>query len=242
MEERGNPTAVLLIIGNELLSGKVRDENVPFLTSELYRLGVEVSAVHFLPDELEVLVEAIAAASSRATYVLTTGGLGPTHDDVTLMAVARALGRAFVHSPSLENLLEKLYGMEEGPQRTRFATIPEGTEFIHPEGAHYPQIVIGNVYLFPGVPEVTRRKFRLIEDRFQGAAIVSRKLELSCCELEIVHALNRVVEAHPEVKIGSYPHWHEGKESVTLTFDSRSSAAVEQAVAAMSCEVEKLGH
>ena len=197
------PTAILLIIGNELLSGKVRDENVPFLARRLFELGVEVSAAHFVPDDLETLVSAIRTASQQATYVLTTGGLGPTHDDITIQAVAQALERKFVHSGSLESLLEKLYGLPEGPQRTRFSTIPEGTEFIHPEGAHYPQMVVGNVYLFPGVPEVARRKFDLIADRFETTRIVSKQLKIEQRELDIVNVLNGVVADFPYVKIGS---------------------------------------
>lgn len=228
-----SPTAIIIVIGNEILSGKVRDENVPFLARRLYELGVEVASVHFLPDEHEVLVSGIRHASQTATYVFTTGGLGPTHDDITVKSVAEAMGRGFVHSPSLESLLEKLYGLPPGPQRTHFATIPEGTEFIHPEGAHYPQAVVGNVYLFPGVPEVTRKKFELIADRFRAATIKSLELNLERSELEIVDVLNRVVAAFPRVKIGSYPHYHTGKETVTLTFDSRFHEEVEAAYARM---------
>ena len=227
----------MIVIGNEILSGKVRDENVPFLARRLFELGVEVCAVHFLPDEHGVLVAAIRQASTEVDYVFTTGGLGPTHDDVTLKAVAEAMGRSFVYSPALEALLDKLYGMPCGPERSCLATIPEGAELIYPQGCSYPQLVVGNVYLFPGVPEVARRKFDLIAQRFQTSPIVSKQLCLNRPEIEIVNILNRVVKDFPRVKIGSYPKSVEKNETVTLTLDSRHGQDVEDALARLCADL-----
>jgi molybdenum cofactor synthesis domain-containing protein len=223
-------TACLVVIGNELLSGKVTDVNVPFLTKRLFALGIEVLSVHILPDHHQSLVAAVRDCSAKADYVFTTGGLGPTHDDVTLKAVAEAMNRKFVHSPSLEALLEKLYNLPQGPQRTYFATIPEGAELIHPPESDYPQMVVGNVYLFPGVPEVVRKKFELIVDRFVSCPIFTAELVVAQSELSIVGILNRIVYGCPDVKIGSYPGHDNGAENVRLTFDSRNEQSLKTAV------------
>lgn len=226
-------TAALIIIGNELLTGRVTDVNVPFLTSRLYQRGIEILSVQILPDDHKAIVEAVRTAAKKADYVLTTGGLGPTHDDVTLKAVAEAMDRKFVHSPSLEALLEKLYGLPEGPQRTYFATIPEGSELIHPPEADYPQMVVGNVYVFPGVPAIVEKKFELIADRFVTAPIYSDEMLLPKSELSILNALNRVVYGCPNVRIGSYPQRHQQnpqQESVKLTFDARKQQDLQAAL------------
>lgn len=224
------PTAALVIIGQELLSGKVVDQNVAFLTSSLYALGVEVRRVLFVTDRSEDIVEAVSWVQPRHDYIFTTGGMGPTHDDVTLAAVAEALGRPLVHSPSLERLLETIYGLEPGPERVRLSRIPEGAELFYPEGGRFPQLKVDNVYLFPGVPSIVRSKFAAIADRFRSEPIFSEVLRIERSELEIVHLLNAAVEAHPLVSVGSYPQYDEGQERVLLTLDSRDQGELSRAV------------
>lgn len=224
------PSAALVIIGQELLSGKVADQNVSFLASSLFGLGVEVRRVLFVADRAEDIVEALSWVQPRHDYIFTTGGMGPTHDDVTLAAVAKALGRALVHSPSLEHLLETLYGLQAGPERTRLSRIPEGAELFYPEGGRFPQLKVENVYLFPGVPAIVRSKFQAIADRFRSDPIYSEVMELERSELEIVHLLDAAVEAHPRVSVGSYPQYEEGKERVILTLDSRDRGELTRAL------------
>lgn len=213
------PTAALVIIGQELLSGKVKDENVGYLTEQLYALGVEVKRVIFVSDDARDIVEALRWVADRHNYVFTTGGMGPTHDDVTVAAVSEALNRPLVHSPNLEALLERLYDIPPGPERNRLCCIPEGSELIYPENARFPQLIVGNVYLFPGVPSIVRKKFSALAERFRSEPIYSERLDLDRSELEIVLSLNAVVEAFADVRIGSYPQYFEGKESVYLTLD-----------------------
>lgn len=224
-------TAALVIIGQELLSGKVKDENVGFLTEQLFALGVDVKRVLFVADDEAEIVEALRWVVDRHDHVFTTGGLGPTHDDVTLAAVAQALNRPLIHSPSLEKLLESLYGLEEGLERTRLSRIPEGSELFYPEGSRFPQLKVGNVYLFPGVPAIVRSKFAALTDRFRTDPIFSEVLDLSRTELEIVHQLTAAVEAFPDVRFGSYPQYNEGRETVRLTLDGKDGANVQQALA-----------
>jgi molybdenum cofactor synthesis domain-containing protein len=220
------PSAALVIIGQELLSGKVKDENVGYLTEQLYGLGVEVKRVLFVTDDPQDIVEALRWVVDRHDYVFTTGGMGPTHDDVTVAAVSEALERPMVHSPSLETLLERLYNVPAGPERTRLCRIPEGAELIYPENAHFPQLIVGNVYLFPGVPSIVRKKFAALAERFRSEPIYSERLDLDRSELEIVLPLNAVVEAYADVRFGSYPQYSEGKESVYLTLDGTQKERV----------------
>jgi molybdenum cofactor synthesis domain-containing protein len=220
------PSAALVIIGQELLSGKVKDENVGYLSEQLYGLGVEVKRVLFVPDEIQDIVEALRWVVDRHDYVFTTGGMGPTHDDVTIAAVSQALERPLVHSPSLENLLERLYNVPAGPERTRLCRIPEGSELVYPEGAKFPQLIVGNIYLFPGVPSIVRKKFSVLAERFRSEPIFSEKLELQKTELEILLPLTAVVEAFADVRIGSYPQYSDGKETVHLTLDGTQQERV----------------
>lgn len=220
------PSAALVIIGQELLSGKVKDENVGYLTEQLYALGVEVKRVLFVPDDSQDIVEALRWVVDRYNYVFTTGGMGPTHDDVTIAAVSEALNRPMVHSPSLELLLEKLYNVPPGPERSRLCCIPEGAELIYPEDARFPQLVVGNVFLFPGVPSIVRKKFPALAERFRSQPIFSERLDLDRSEMEIVLPLNAVVEAFPDVRFGSYPQYLEGKETVYLTLDGTQQERV----------------
>lgn len=225
-----SPTAALLIIGQELLSGKVEDENAAFLTRSLYELGVEVRRVVFVADDADDIVEALQWLVGRHDHVFTTGGLGPTHDDVTLAAVARALERPLVHSPSLERLLEALYGLQEGPERMRLSRIPEGAELFYPEGGRYPQLRVENIYLFPGVPSILRSKFAAISQRFESEPIHSRSIDLERSELEVVVPLTAAVEAFPDLRFGSYPSYDQGKERVRLTLDGKDQDRVEAAL------------
>jgi len=224
------PSAALVIIGQELLSGKVKDENVSYLTEQLYALGVEVKRVLFVRDDAGDIVEALRWVVDRHDYVFTTGGMGPTHDDVTIAAVSQALGRPMVHSPSLERLLESLYNVPAGLERMRLSQIPEGSELYYPEGARFPQLIVGNVFLFPGVPSIVRKKFSAIAERFRSEPIYTERLDLDRSELEILMPLTAVVEAFADVRIGSYPQYSEGKESVQLTFDGTQQERVQDAL------------
>ena len=224
------PTAALVIIGQELLSGKVKDENVGFLSEQLYGLGVEVKRVLFVSDDEADIVEALRWVAGRHDYVFTTGGMGPTHDDVTVAAVAQALERPLVHSASLERLLETLYGLQPGPERSRLCRIPEGAELYHPEGARYPQLIVDNVYLFPGVPAIVRTKFTALADRFRSQPIFTESLDLDRSELEVLAPLTAAVESYPGVRFGSYPSYDQGKESVRLTLDATDPVQIQEAL------------
>ncbi len=123
-----------------------------------------------------------------------------------------------------------MYGLEQGPERIRLSRIPEGAELFYPEGARYPQLIVGNVFLFPGVPSIVRSKFEALADRFRSQPIFTEALDLDRSELEILAPLTAVVESYPRVRLGSYPHYHEGKETVRLTLDATDRDQLSQAL------------
>ena len=232
-------TACLIIIGNEILTGRVVDENTPFLTRRLTELGVEVREVRILPDELEVISQAVSRASAEHTYVLTSGGIGPTHDDLTIDAVAHAFGRQVVTSPGLEKLLKVYYKVDELTlAQNRLASIPEGAELIYPEGANYPQVVIANVYIFPGIPDLLRKKFELISYLFEGPPSFEARLMFVAHETDIAGLLQDVAKDNPGVRIGSYPKYLEGVWKVELVLESRQPGEVERVQALLSSELK----
>jgi molybdenum cofactor synthesis domain-containing protein len=224
-----NPSAALLVIGNEVLSAKVTDANGPFIARRLRDLGVRLTAIHTIPDDVDEIAATLDRVRSRCTWVFTTGGVGPTHDDVTLGAVAKALGRPVGRHPRLTETLRAIHRRhhagEEIPEAAlRMADVPEGTRL---EGdPDYPTLVIENVVMLPGVPEFCRFQFERI-----AASLASPPFRLACLYLRvgegpIAAALDQVVLAHPSVEIGSYPRFDGADHRVKLTVESKNEADV----------------
>jgi molybdenum cofactor synthesis domain-containing protein len=223
------PSAALLVIGNEVLSAKVQDENGPFVARRLRDLGIRLTAIHTILDDVAVIAAALERVRTSCTWVFTTGGVGPTHDDVTLGAVARALGRPVVRDARLVERLRAMHrrhhdGAEIPAEALRMADVPEGTRL---EGdPEYPTLVVENVVMLPGVPEFCRYQF----DRF-ASSLVAPPFRLACVyvsvgEGPIAAALDRVVRAHPLVEIGSYPRFDGADHRVKLTVESKDEARV----------------
>jgi molybdenum cofactor synthesis domain-containing protein len=220
-------TAAILVIGNEILTGKVEDRNVAYLAGELFALGVSLRRVVVCPDVVDVIAEEVRALRASHDVVLTTGGVGPTHDDVTIAAIARAFGRAVVRDASMESMLRAHYRERLTEGHLRMADVPEGAELLRSAEVPWPTVSVGNVIVFPGVPELVRLKFPALRDRLRSAgAFVSRAVFTKCDEGEIAAVLDRVVAAHPNVVIGSYPQWQREGYRTKLTFDGRDPAAV----------------
>src|SRR5438046_2315085 len=173
-------TAGIILIGNEILSGKTVDANAAYLCRELRELGVEVRRVVVIPDEVSLIAEEVAAFSKAFDLVFTSGGVGPTHDDVTIEGVARAMGVPVVRHPELVALLERYYRDKVTDAALRMAEIPEGAELITGNGLRFPNVAMRNVYVLPGVPEIFRRKFDAMRERFRDAPI---QLKNACVRL-----------------------------------------------------------
>lgn len=214
-------TAAILIIGNEILTGKVKDENSHFLAAELRELGVDVRLIEVLPDVEEVIAERVSACSKDFDLVFTSGGVGPTHDDVTMKAIAAGFGLKTVLNEGLAGYIRDWCG-ELPPEAMKMAELPEGAEVIKTgEEVRFPPVLVRNVYIFPGIPSFLRRKFTLIRDRFRSVPYSIRYIYVNEEECFIARYLNEAAREYPLVQIGSYPKVDEAEFRVLITVESR---------------------
>jgi molybdenum cofactor synthesis domain-containing protein len=235
------PTAAILLIGDEILSGKVEDENARYLVRELRRSGVTVGRIEVVPDQLEVIAESVRRLAAGFDWVFSSGGVGPTHDDVTLPAVAAAFDRAMERNAELERLMRKSWGDHVHPRDLRMADVPVGARLEYGPGggaAIWPVVVVNNVWILPGVPKIFRKKFEAIHELFRGPEIYARAVYSAAPEGAIADALDAVVGAFPTVAVGSYPHLDAVDYQVKITLDGRDQRAVEDATARLA---ERLG-
>ena len=223
-------TAAIVVIGNEILSAKVADENGPFLARELRGLGVELRRIETVPDEVPLIVDALQRCRAAARWVFTSGGIGPTHDDVTIAAVAQAFGRAVVQDERTISLLRARFGEPLKPALRRLAEVPQGARVEFHEGHLFPVLSIEEVTILPGVPSLLREGFLRIRDRFRVAPIFSRALYFNIGEGSLAEHLDAAVARFPAVAIGSYPRFDEADHRVKVTFDGRDQAQVRDAL------------
>jgi len=223
-------TAGILIIGNEVLTGKVVDQNSPYLVRELRALGVEVRRITTIPDEAAVIAQEVKAFAGQYDLVFSTGGIGPTHDDVTVGAMASAFGKNIVRHPFLEGLLRRHYGDGITAAQLKMAEMPEGGELIEVGDTAFPVLVFRNVYIFPGIPEALQRKFERIRERFREQPFILRRIFLRCDEGQIAGDLDGVMSRFPDLQLGSYPILHNPSHDVELTLESKSAEYVERAL------------
>ncbi len=219
------PTAAAIIIGNEILSGKFADENGPYFIRRLRDLGTDLVRLVTIPDELDVIAHEVRACSELADHVFTTGGVGPTHDDVTLEGIARAFDRPLVTADRLVALMER-YEIGINEMTLRMARIPEGTVMVDSPASSYPVLRCENVWIFPGVPRLMQQKFESLASEFAGEAVQTDRLYVTAWESEIAEDLAEAARAFPSVEIGSYPRYSEGPYNVIITLESRDPAAL----------------
>ncbi len=235
-------TAAALIIGNELLTGKIQDLNLAVLARELFGLGIALRRVIFCTDDVDVIVADLNQLRAGHDFVFTSGGVGPTHDDVTLEAVARAFDQRLRRSPALAALLEELFAERLTPHHLRMADLPEGAELVTAGETpdlpvarrRWPAVRVGNVYVLPGLPEVFKRKLPIIREQLAGGSpFISRSVATRSDEGAIAPLLRSLADQHPKISIGSYPRSGDGPVRVTVTFDGRDSGQVDHAVTAL---------
>jgi molybdenum cofactor synthesis domain-containing protein len=230
------PRAAILLIGNELLSGKVEEQNARYLVRELRELGVVVSRIEVVPDDTADIATTARQLSERFDLVFSSGGVGPTHDDVTLAAMAAAFGMSMMRNPELEALLRASFGARLHERDLRMADIPDGARLEygpHGPGSTWPVVVVRNIWVLPGVPEIFRRKFETVRELFRTAPIFARALYSREGEGPIAAALDAVVAEFPTVEIGSYPHLGAPDYKVKITLDGRESAVVDAALGSL---------
>jgi molybdenum cofactor synthesis domain-containing protein len=226
-------TAAALVIGNELLTGKVEDVNVSALAQALFPIGIRLRRVIFCPDEVETIRQDLDHLRRHHDLVFTSGGVGPTHDDVTVEAVAAAFGRPLVTSEEIRRLLEEVFGDRLTKSYLRMAQVPEGTRLVTSPRHRWPTVRVENVFILPGLPEIFRRKLPLIQEHLDiGHRFVSKAVGTRRDEGELAPLLGRLATEHPEVSIGSYPRWGDGPVRVRVTFDATEEESVDRALLA----------
>jgi len=224
--------AAAVIVGNELLTGKIQDENGALLIRRLRACGIPLRSLHVVPDEVDAIVQAVAQARSVADHVFTSGGIGPTHDDVTVRAVALALGRRIVRSEEMSALIRTHWESEPPPATFRLADMPQGAELWKQEGLWFPVLTCDRVYVLPGVPQLFRIQIETVLARMEKGQIHLRALYLRSDESDIAGALDSVALAMPEVQIGSYPTFDRALDyRVKITVEHALAAPVDDAVA-----------
>lgn len=224
-------TAGIILVGNEILSGKIVDANASYLCRELRALGVDVRRISVIPDEVELIAAEVARFGADYDVVFTSGGVGPTHDDVTIEGVARAAGVGVVRHPALVALLEAYYQGTVSEANLKMAEVPEGAELISGESVRFPTILMGNVYVLPGVPEIFRRKFEALRERFRDQPIFLRNVFVSIGEGILADHLNELLRAYPALLLGSYPEFSNPEYKVKVTLESRDLPFLERALA-----------
>jgi molybdenum cofactor synthesis domain-containing protein len=234
MSER-TVTAALVIIGNEILSGRTPDANLAFIAKELNEAGVQLKEARVVPDEEAAIVEAVNACRARHAYVFTTGGIGPTHDDITAQCIAKAVGRPYRRHPEAERRLRAYYPPEKlNDARLKMAEMPEGAELIDNPISVAPGFRVENVFVLPGVPSILQAMFAGVKPRLRGGAVVhTRTITLFCPEGDIAAALGKVQAEHPAVEIGSYPFMRQDRFGTSLVFRSGDQAELARAAEAL---------
>ncbi|HET9626904.1 MAG TPA: competence/damage-inducible protein A [Kofleriaceae bacterium] len=212
-------TAGIVIIGDEILTGKFADENAAFLIGELRALGVELRRIVVIPDVLDDIAATVTDFSARFDHVFTSGGVGPTHDDMTMAGIAQGFATRVVRSPVLEAKVRAYWKDKLAPANLRLAELPEGAELVYGRDDVWPVVAYRNVYILPGVPALFRRKFVDIRDRFRATPMTVARAYLDAEEGAIAGDLDAVVAAYPEVRIGSYPRFSERDFKVLITFE-----------------------
>jgi molybdenum cofactor synthesis domain-containing protein len=223
-------TAGIILVGNEILSGKIVDANASFLCRELRALGVEVRRISVIPDEVDLIAAEVARFAADYDVVFTSGGVGPTHDDVTIEGVARAAGVPVVRHPALVALLEGYYRSALSDAHLKMAEVPEGAELLVDESVRFPTILMRNVYVLPGVPEIFRRKFEAIRERFRDDPIFLKNVFVRIGEGALADHLNALLRAYPDLLLGSYPEFSNPEYKVKVTLESRDASFLARAL------------
>ncbi|OJH38672.1 competence/damage-inducible protein A [Cystobacter ferrugineus] len=228
--------AAAVIIGNEVLTAKVVDANGPHLIQRLREVGVSLRSLEIVPDEVDAIVDAVARARLRARYVFTSGGIGPTHDDVTVRAVALAMGRQVVRLPEMVELIRQKSwerGLEHVlPETLRLADAPEGAVLLPMPSGGFPVLTVEDVFLLPGVPQLFRSQLEVVLSRLSGSPVYLRVLYLGVGESAVAGVLDRVALDMPHVSIGSYPMFDPALDyQVKVTVESGERDSVEEALA-----------
>jgi len=215
-------TAALIVIGDEILSGRTQDANLAYLAKWLNVQGIRLKTARVVADDMDAIAEAVNALKPPAhDYLFTTGGIGPTHDDITVDAIAAALGVGVVMHPEAEAILRGYYGDRITEARLRMARVPEGADLLPNPVSGAPGIRLGNIFIMAGVPKITQGMLAGLEGKLEGGApVLSRAVGAWTGESAVADLLRETERAHAGVQIGSYPFWKEGRVGANFVLRS----------------------
>ena len=234
LENLARPRAAVLLVGDELTHGDVVDENGPFLLRALRARGVQVDELRMVGDEVGALARTVGELRARCDALFVAGGIGPTHDDVTLEAVATAFGVPLELHPPLVARVRDYFGADASPGALRLARVPRGAEVRLGKLLLLPTLTVGNVAVLPGVPRLLRATFlELMGERAVGPPFVRHDFRLVAEEPELVGPLAALQAGHPAVQLGCYPNFEVAPREVRLSVQGRDESAVRAAVAAL---------
>ncbi|ONG50210.1 competence/damage-inducible protein A [Pseudoroseomonas deserti] len=244
-----NPTACLLIIGNEVLSGRTQDANLKFLATRLGEIGIPLREVRVIPDVPETIIGTVNEVRAKFDHVFTTGGIGPTHDDITAECIAAAFGVPWEPHPEAWRRLEAHYARQTPPAefnaaRQRMATMPRGASLIDNPVSIAPGFIIGNVHVMAGVPRIMQAMFEGLAPSLRGGTPVQSRTVHARGMLEgaIAEGLGQIQKDFPELDIGSYPFYRSEGGGVALVAKGTDAARLDAAAAAITAFIVGLGH
>jgi len=231
-------TSAILIIGNEILSGRTVDKNTSFIAKWLGDLGIGVEEVRVIPDKEEIIVESVNSLRKKYQYVFTTGGIGPTHDDITSQSVAKAFGKKYEYNQEAYSILEKYYAKSDFNEgRKKMAKMPEGANLIYNELGSAPAFYIENVFVLPGIPSYVELMIPQLKQVVRsGKKIISETCDAKVRESSIALDLTKIQNKYPEIDIGSYPYSRETGFGTMLVMRSTEVDQINKCKA----EVEKM--
>ena len=245
MEQERIWTAALVVIGDEILSGRTQDKNVGQIAAWLNVQGIRLAEVRVVGDREDAIVEAVNILRARNDYLFTTGGIGPTHDDITVDAIAGALGVGVVHHPKAVAVLERYYASRGGATETRLrmARVPEGADLIENRMSGAPGIRIGNIFVMAGVPHITAGMLDALTGTLEGGRpVVSRTIGCWVAESEVAELLRTEEKTHEGVAVGSYPFFREGRVGANFVVRSPDPLLVDACIADLSAALAAAGH
>jgi molybdenum cofactor synthesis domain-containing protein len=236
-------SACVLIIGNEILSGRTQDTNLKHIAEQLNARGIRVTEARVIPDIEAVIVVAVRDASARFDYVFTTGGIGPTHDDITAESIARAFDRPLIEHPRIaERIRERPASPDVMAARLRMARVPEGATLIDNPTGGPEGFCIANVYVMAGIPRVMQGMLSTFIDGLRGGAPVrSASVTTYLAESQIAGPLGAIQACHPEVDLGSYPFMREGRYGTTLVIRGTDTTAIARTKSELIAAIQAAG-
>jgi molybdenum cofactor synthesis domain-containing protein len=237
------PTACVLIIGDEILSGRTQDANIQFFGQQLAAMGIRLKECRVIPDVPAAIVETLNTVRKLYTYVFTTGGIGPTHDDITTACVAQAFGRKVIREPKVVAAMKLYYGDKLNEARLQMANIPDGPDvaLIENRISVAPGYRIENVFVMAGVPSIARAMFEAVAPTLKtGAPVYAQYVDGHVGEGDIADDLVRIQNAHPGITIGSYPFYRDNKLGTSIVARGTDKAPLASAIAQVAEAMRKL--